>query len=397
MNSKIVIGKVFDGISITRFEDRKAVELIYEKLNPKVDTLGNIYIGRVENVVTNINAAFIEIAPKVPCYYSLKDNQNPIFTQKIGKKPICQGEQLLVQVQKEAMKTKVPTVSANLNFTGEYVVLTTGNKTIGVSKKVSNADGKALKELLVRYQSDEYGMIARTNAASAPIEEVERELQLLIQDYKTLVEYAATRTCFSCMKKAIPFYVTYIQSCQKQEITEIVVEDSEIYEEIASYMKAYNPEMYEKITLYQDCNYPLKKLYNLEGIMKEATQKKVWMKSGAYLVIEPTEALTVIDVNTGKCATKKEKQDLFFMINVEAAKECARQMQLRNLSGIIVIDFINLRDKQKMKEVLSIFNQCLKQDKIETKLVGITKLQLVEVTRKKVRKSLKESLVDSYE
>ena len=147
----------------------------------------------------------------------------------------------------------------------------------------------------------------------------------------------------------------------------------------------------EKLRLYEDALLPLHKLYSIETKLRDALKEKVWMKSGAYLVIQPTEALTVIDVNTGKCIGKKKDDKVYFKINAEAAREAARQIRLRNLSGIILIDFVNLEHKEKMQELLELFNGYLRQDPIQTTLVDMTKLQLVEVTRKKVRKPLHEA------
>ena len=167
-----------------------------------------------------------------------------------------------------------------------------------------------------------------------------------------------------------------------------------MYEEIKEFLEEHQPEDLEKLRLYSDKLLPLYKLYSIEKHVENALKERVWMKSGAYLVIQPTEALTVIDVNTGKCIDKKRDDRAYLKINIEAAKEAARQIRLRNLSGIILIDFINLSSKELMDELMEYFGKELRRDPIATTLVDITKLQLVEVTRKKIRKPFHEAFYE---
>ena len=190
--------------------------------------------------------------------------------------------------------------------------------------------------------------------------------------------------------------MTDLKNVPQEGLSEIIVEDEELYEDTKQYIQMYQPEDLEKLRLYKDQVLPLYKLYNLEKQMEKALKERVWMKSGAYLVIQPTEALTVIDVNTGKCIDKKKDDEAYLKINKEAAKEVAKQIRLRNLTGIILIDFINLSSKEFTDELLNYFEKELKKDPVATTLVDITKLQLVEVTRKKVRKPLHE-IVTAWE
>ncbi len=394
---KIVIATLPQGLCMANIEQDRVVELQFESINANPISIGDIYVGRVQKVVPSLNAAFIEVNAKTPCYYDIRKNSHPIFTHKIGKKPICESEQLLVQVEKEAVKTKAPTVSSNLNFTGTYVVLTSGNTKISVSSKIKDANRGRLQHILSEYQSEEYGLIARTNAKDASEEEVRAEIEQLIGEYKELVKKAQTRTCYTCLKKAAPSYLAFVRNMYQVGMNEILVDNETIYGELVSALQATMPEIADKIILYQDTNYSLNKKYSLEIRLEESLYKKVWMKSGAYLVIEPTEALTVIDVNSGKCVTKKNTEEQYYKINIEAAIESARQIRLRNISGIIIIDFINLKDQKKMQEVLKVLKEHLQNDRIPTKLIGVTKLQLVEITRKKTHKSIQESWREHHE
>ncbi len=392
MKRKLVITKFGEKILTTVLENDEVVELHCSDAdeNRQKAILGNIYVGKVKNIVANINAAFVEITKGVECYYAIDENENPIFTHKIGKKPLCIGDELLVQVSKEAVKTKVPTVTSNLNFTGKYAVLTTGDARIGVSAKIPKELRAQLKQVAQHYQSEQYGFIVRTNAKDVDLTVLQKELENLIQEYRQLMEIAHTRVCFSCLKHAPKQYLAELRNIYQEGLTDIIVEDESLYQDVADYLTKEQPEDLPKLRYYQDKLLPLHKLYSIEKQVEDALKERVWMKSGAYLVIQPTEALTVIDVNTGKNISKKKDETTFFKINLEAAKEAAKQIRLRNLSGIILIDFINLSDKELTEQLLTVFRKELQKDPVVTTLVDMTVLQLVEVTRKKVRKPFAE-------
>ena len=397
MNRKLIITKIEEHIVTTVLENEKIVELHMSNY-AEDDTvkLGNIYVGRVKNIVVNINAAFIEVAPGVECYYAIGENPTPIFTKKIGKKPLCIGDELLVQISKEAVKTKVPTVSSKLNLTGKYAVLTYGDTRVGASAKLAKEDKLRLIEIATEYATSEFGIIMRTNAKDTETELLHAELIKLCKEYQVLREQANTRICYSCLIGAPKEYLSELKNIYQEGLTDIIIEDKTIYVEAKAYIEKEQPEDADKLRLYEDKLLPLHKLYGIESQLTNALKERVWMKSGAYLVIQPTEALTVIDVNTGKCISKKKDDEAYLKINLEAAKEAARQIRLRNLSGIILVDFINLSKEEYMDELLRVFRQELQKDPIATSLVDVTKLQLVEVTRKKVRKPLHE-IVTAWE
>ncbi len=395
MNRKIVITKLENKTITTVFENEEAVELHCakpEELNRA--ELGNIYIGKVKNIVKNIGAAFIEIENGLECYYAISENPAPIFTHKAGKKSFSIGDELLVQISKEAVKTKAPTVTSKCEFAGKYGVLTSGDTRIGASLKLSETERQRLTELAKEYASEKYGLIMRTNAKDVEEAVLRSEIEWLISEYEKLTEAAKTRICFSCLKRAPQSYLTELKNVPKEGLTEIVVEDSGIYEETKNYLETYQPEDLEKLRLYEDKLLPLHKLYSIEKHIEHALRERVWLKSGAYLVIQPTEALTVIDVNTGKCIDKGKTDQAYLKINMEAAKEAAKQIRLRNLTGIILIDFINLSGREPAEELLAFLEKELKKDPIAATLVDITKLQLVELTRKKIRKPFHEAFYE---
>ena len=392
MNRKLVITSLEEKIITATIENDIVVELhCAEKESANaIPRLGNIYVGRVKNIVANINAAFIEIENGIECYYAIAENSTPFFTKKIGKKPLCIGDELLVQISREAVKTKAPTVTSELNFTGKYAVLTHGDTRIGASTKLSKSDKERLINIASQYKTESFGIIMRTNAKDAEEDVLNTEIVNLINEYNDIIQKAPTRTTFSCLKKAPKEYLTELKNIYQDGLTEIVVEDQGIYDEVKDYLQKEQPEDIEKLRLYYDKLLPLHKLYSIEKRLEDALKEYVWMKSGSYLVIQPTEALTVIDVNTGKNISKKKDDETYLKINLEAAREAAKQIRLRNLSGIIIVDFINMNKKEYTEQLLSEFESLLKRDPIATTLVDMTKLQLVEVTRKKVRKPLHE-------
>ncbi len=392
MTRKILIIKEEGGIWTYFIEDGEIVEI---HLTARQDAeepqaaLGNIYIGKVQNIVANIGAAFIDIGG-TSCYYDISQAPHAFFTHKMGKKALCVGDELLVQISREAVKTKAPTVSSNISLTGRYAVLTSGNTRIGVSAKLPRALRETYKERLQEWKNEEYGMIVRTNAKDMPLETVLQEISQLKSRYQKLKETAVSRSCFSCLYTVARPYLTDLKNVYVEGLSEIVVEDPELYEEILEYSHREQPEFVEKLRLYQDHQLPLGKLYSTQAVLEHALKERVWLKHGGYLVIQPTEALTVIDVNSGKCVSKKSRADAFLQMNLEAAQEIAKQIRLRNLSGIIVVDFINLEKPEEMQELLREFRKALSRDPIQTTLVDVTGLQLVEITRKKLRKPLHE-------
>lgn len=394
MNQKLIITKIENKIWTALFHNEEIVELYCANTETPKDSfsLGNIYVGKVKKILSNINAAFIEVGDGVECYYSIAENPSPIFTNKIGKKPLCIGDELLVQISKEATKTKVATVSSKLNFTGKYAVLTVGDTRIGISSKIEKGKRQALSQLAVPFVTQEYGFILRTNAKDTDSYTIETELKRLIEEYHTIRSVSKTRICYSCLKHSEKQYLTKLRDIYQNGLMEILVEDEVIYNEVKDFLRNEQPEDMESLHLYTDKHLPLHKLYRIEKRISDALKEIVWLKSGAYLVIQPTEALTVIDVNTGKCISKKQDERAVLKINTEAALEAARQIRLRNLSGIILIDFINLNNEGHMQELLEVLKYELHKDPITTTFVDVTKLQLVEITRKKVRKPLHEAI-----
>lgn len=357
--------------------------------------LGNIYIGKVKNISENIRAAFIELGSGVMCYYSMDEKAPPLFMNNKKDTRLKAGDELLVQVSREGIRGKLPCVTCDLNFPGRYLVVTAAAAPAGYSGKLSADEKKHLRKILDSSLPEDAGVIVRTNSRTASAEALQEELKRLYAILKEVKETAKSRTCYSLIHESLPEYMRVLQNVSEADLEEIVTDDRNVYEQISRYLQYYGMEQ-KMLRLYEDAVLPLSKLYALESVIKEALQEKVWLKSGAFLVIQQTEAFVSVDVNTGKYTGKKDAQETFRKINLEAAKEIARQLRIRNLSGMILIDFINLRDQDDKEELMHTLQRYLNQDPVRGNVVDITKLNIVEVTRKKIRKSLAEELREEY-
>lgn len=356
----------------------------------KKPILGNIYVGKVKDIVKNIQAAFVEIADGILCYLPLQDVKLPIYVKQARQEKLTEGDELLVQVCREAVKSKAPSVTTNLSLTGKYLVLTTGNRVLGFSARLKAADKERLKILVQAFPPHEAGLIVRTDAAQAADEEIREEYERLFKRYTYLTEQAVHRSVHACVYKSPPPYLVSALGSGSGSLAEIVTDDRELYEQMREFLLEEAPRDAGKLRLHEDGQLSLAALYRLEKGLRDALSERVWLKSGAYLVIEPTEAMTVIDVNTGKYTGGKNKQETARRINQEAAREIAVQLRLRNLSGIILADFVDMDDEEDSENLLEYMRERLKTDSMKAAAVDMTRLGLMELTRKKQKKTLAE-------
>lgn len=389
MNKRIITE--YQGHIMTAvMENDKIVSLDFDDQKPSM--LGSIYVGKVKNIVNNIEAAFVDIGCGDNCYYSLKENKHHIFLNQKTNDKLVEGDEILVQVSKEAAKTKAPIVTSQINLAGKYAVLILNSPGIGFSSKIKNkAFKKAVKEALGILPVEEYGVIIRTNAEQVAPEDISEEVMKLVFLAARVTDSAKFSACYTCVYSPVRPYIAKIRDSYSRD--ESIVTDSEIvYNQIMEEFWDSDQELCERVKKYED-SYPLMKLYSLETVLEKALSKKVWLKSGGYLYIEPTEALTVIDVNTGKFLAGKDSEKTFLKINLEAAEEIAVQLKLRNLSGIIVIDFIDMKDKEDIDTLISALKNHLRNDPVKTTFVDITPLGLAEITRQKIKKPIYELLI----
>lgn len=365
---------------------------------PEEDTeLGCIYIGKVKNIVKNINAAFVEYRPGVNGYYSLTENRNHLYTDHKVHTVLKEGDEILVQVERAAVKTKDAVLSSNLTLPGRYAVLTAKSGRLGISSKIRDRQWKeTMKNWWESRTYKNYGLILRTNAFDASPEEIFKEAENLERSFEELLSKAMCRTCLSLVYRPDSFSIRTVRDTHFSDMEEILTDSKPLFDELSRFFCGEISSGRFKVRLYEDEAFSLSALYNLDVSLDRALSKQVWLKSGGSLVIEPTEAMTVIDVNTGKNTGKKDFAETVFQTNLEAAREIAVQLRLRNISGIIIIDFIDMTDSKKQDELLKSLRSFTSFDPIPVTVVDMTALGLVEMTRKKVKKPLLEQISSTF-
>lgn len=395
-------------------EKDKFREIAFHPLSEENQVVpGIICIARVKKIAANLDAAFVDIAKGVTCYLETAHIKDAWFSKQCRSGKLTEGDELVVQITKEAIKTKYPIADTKLSLTGKYFVLTNEKRPLAISSKLSADEKERLSSQVQLFEQmrlfekeavtdtkqnagqeekrKPHSLIVRTNAAGASPEELETEYRKLLSDYQKLAATFRFRTCYSILMLPKKFYENAINHLYQEELGEIITDDKNIYEELQQ-LYAGNPDILSKIRFYENDAISLGTLYSFETQIQRAISERVWMKSGAYLIIQPTEALTVIDVNSGKNTSGKNAEEYYYKINLEAAAEISRQLRLRNISGIVIVDFINMAKEEQRKELMHQFRLSLKEDPVPVRLVDITKLGLVELTRKKERKTLLEQV-----
>ena len=400
MANQLLITKKDGAVLSVRVEDGKVAQ-IQAQPEDAGSLLGDIYVGKVRNIVKNINAAFVEYEQGKMGYLSLDAKVCPIHTDGVvsdGTRVLI-GDEIIIQIEREAVKTKPPTLSGTLNFPGKYVVLIYGERTVSISSKIKDAERKQQLRGFLRNNIDgDYGFVARTNCKDASDEKILKEIAFLKQQLENIKKFGVHRAKFNCLYHAPDAYLCDIRDSYDSLLESIITDDDEIFNRIMELAKTYQPEDIKKIKRWDNADGKLDAVYDVTKTLEHALMPKVWLKNGGYLVIQPTEALVSIDVNTGKAISKKKDvQKTFLKVNLEAATQIAKQLRLRNLSGMILIDFIDMKDADYNKQLMDRLRTEFAKDPVKTILVDMTKLGLVEVTRKKVRKSLYEQIKDAQD
>ena len=361
--TEIVITKFGDHLVSMLLKDGQPVEFQCVSEKNKVD-IGNIYIGVVKNVVKNINGAFVEFDQDETGFLSMRHRQYKA------------GDEVLVQIKKEATEEKRPMLSDQIELTGKYLVLTSDKLSVGISNKIHQKEKKQeLKEMAEPFVTQEYGFILRTEAAKANKEDVLMEADQLSAKYHEIVAKKQYRKAPHLVDTNYDALEVLVHDIKPGSIDHIVTDQEEVGEQLKE--RGYEVSL---------CSYmagDIERRYRFRHYLSEVFKRKIFMKSGGFLYIEQTEAMAVIDVNTGKSIGKKNQEAHIKKINLEAAKEAARQIRLRNLSGIIMIDFIDMKSKDDEKELLQVMQHYLNGDSKKAVAVDITKLGIMEITRKK--------------
>lgn len=394
MHRRVVITKQQireeDYLVTSLFEENRMAEVFCENLAGH-SLLENIYIGKIRRILEKIGAAFVEFAPGQVAYLPLDEVKMPFMPRRQRPGKLTEEDEIVVQVVKEAVKTKGPVVSTNISFKGNALILTSEDKTLGVSRKLDASLRRHFQELFAEKKDGRFGLVVRTNAKNYTDEQLLAEFQAIYGKFCRLEEQYGHRTCYSCLYHAPSGYIAEVRDHLSMKLEKIITDDTKVYEELYQEFQDEASITKEQIVYYQDPQLSLSALYGFKSKLEAALRERVWLRSGAYLVISPTEALTAIDVNSGRCIKGKQK-DFYLKVNLEAAEEIALQLRLRNVSGICIVDFINLDTKEEQEELARALKFYLAKDIVPTAFVGFTKLGLAEITRKKIKKPLWEQV-----
>lgn len=376
---KIVITKLNGHDFAFIFNDKNDVELIKCFTDSLID---NVYVGKITEINKGLNCAFVSIKKDQKVFVNLKDVTS--FKHKCG-------DNVLVQIKTDPLKTKLATGTFDITLCGQFSVLHAQKAEISVSRKLSSD----VKDELIRCIEnakieglDDYGLVVRTNSAlllESDINPLIDEVNELIQKMDHIVNEGEFRTLYSVLYSAPSEALNVLKDLPIDEEYSLVTDNQDVYNSIIdNKIKGFN-----NIKLYEDEYISLKNLYNLETYLNRALDKKVYLDCGGYLIIEPTEAMTVIDVNSGKAdGKKKDSSEYLFKVNKQAAIELCRQLIIRNISGVIMVDFINMSKKTDTEKLISILKDELSKDKIQASFVDMTQLGIAEITRKKTDMSL---------
>lgn len=371
-------------------EDGRLAE-IYIQPNSEKSIVGNIYLGVVEAILPGMEASFIDIGLEKNAFLfveeALSEEEADMPSLKI-ENIIKKGQDLLVQVTKEPLKGKGARVTTQIAIPGRYLVLIPYNKeTLGISRKLDEEERERLKKLAENIKPRNYGLIVRTVAEGVNVNDLKKDLKTLTKKWYTISRKIRKSKPVSLIYEEPSIEVKAARDIFNEEFSSFTIDDNKKYRQVRDFLSKTNPSLAKKVKHYNQM-LPLPDKYNLDQQVRKALNRKVWLKSGGYLSIDHTEALTAIDVNTGRYVGKKSLRQTVLQTNLEATKEIVRQVRLRDIGGIIVIDFIDMADEKDREKVFSIFNEELEKDRIKSKVIDISKIGLVEMTRKNTTESL---------
>lgn len=398
-----------DATEIAVVEGRRLVEHHVAKERDNGNQIdGNIYYGRVINVLPGMEAAFVDIGtPKNAVLYwgdvQLEDEEKDSDTDSVVKfhtKRIEQllkpGQMILCQVTKNPIGLKGARLTQEISLAGRFVVLMPGSDSAGISKRLDDHERKRLRKFIDDVKPQNCGLIVRTAAAGVSIAELQADVEQLSSKWAEIELKIKSSKGPELLYSEPHMAMRVIREELNDNYRAVIIDDHELYLLLKSYVEDFDPYLAEKISYYDVGveKLPIYEKYSIHEQLHKALDKKVWLSSGGSLIIERTEALTVIDVNTGKNVGKSSLGETVYQNNMEAAREIARQLRLRDIGGIIVIDFIDMEDKAHRDMVVSILRQALAEDKTPTQVYPISDLGLVEMTRKRIGEGLVESLSD---
>jgi ribonuclease G len=417
MAAELIINASPHESRVALLEDGTVVEVHIERQKHQ-SIIGNIYRGRAVNVLPGMQAAFVDIGLDkaaflyvTDAYSSLReyhqiwdpgwedqnglefDSGNSFSAEPLQIEDlVCGGQELLVQVSKEPLGSKGTRVTAHITLPGRYLVLMPTVNHVGVSRRIRDEmERRRLRDRVLEMRPPGTGFIVRTASEGANAEELKNDMGVLIKIWENIQRKNTTAAAPSLIYSDLNMVLRALRDILTGDVKRVVTDSKEEYERITQFVETYMPRMRCDIDLYEG-RLPIFDAYSIETELERALKRKVWLKSGGYIVIEMTEALTAIDVNTGKFVGKGNLEETILKTNLEAAKEIAYQIRLRNIGGIIIIDFIDMVKESDREMVCQVLDSALKKDRAKTNISKISELGLVEMTRKRTRESLSHIL-----
>ncbi|HSG30692.1 MAG TPA: Rne/Rng family ribonuclease [Thermodesulfobacteriota bacterium] len=408
MKNTILINRTFNETRVAYIKNGNLFELYVERTS-KPKLAGNIYKAKVGKVIPGMQAAFVNYGGDKAGFISAEDVYSDSFENifleqqddlEDGQLPsyliqdvLTEGQDILVQILKNPSGGKGAKLSSNIALPGKYLVLLAMVDFVGVSKKIEDTEERErLIEILKEIKPENIGVIARTVSMGIGKQLLENDLAQLQQTWELIKNKSEKHNAPVQLYEEPPLYIKTIRDLVTDS-TEVLVDDRDYYQKITEFIENNFPNFDIKLQLYEEKT-PLFTKYDLEQEIQKLFEKKIWLESGGYLIIEEAEALTVVDVNTGKYLDGENQNDTIFHINKEAAIETAKQIKLRNLVGIIVIDFIDLKDTDKTNEIYNLFIDEMKDDKARTVVHEMSQFSVVQLTRQKLRESIMEYLTN---
>jgi ribonuclease G len=412
MKREILISATPQETRVAILEDDTLVELMVDR--PDTERIvGDIYLGSVQAVLPGIQAAFVDIGMEKAAFLHASDvspetngadddaddeeDEEERDRRKYApiQDLIQKGERKLVQVSKEPISTKGARVTTHISLPGRFLVYMPGSRHIGVSRKIQEREERSRLRTIAKGVVPEGagGVIIRTVGEELTREKFEREFNTLHGTWKKIQKKAKSARPPSLIHREAKLTSGIIRDVFTDKVDKLIIDSKDVYNEVRQYLRAIDPELMERVQLYSD-PVPLFDVHGIEDSIREAFQRRVDLPSGGYIIIEPTEALVSIDVNTGRYTGKKDPEKTILKTNVDAAREVARQLRLRDIGGIIVCDFIDMETRANQERVLQELRQYLSRDRARTRAFQVSELGLVEMTRQRVRPSLYHSMTE---
>ena len=380
-------------------EDDLLSELYVERTTEE-KYLGNIYKGRISNIEPSIQAAFVDFGREVNGFLHASDVMPAYSRAPAGEREdigamLVKGQEILVQITKDQIRTKVPTVTTYISLPGRYLVLMPSINKCGVSKKITSEEERQKLRALLKDLNPPAGMgyIIRTAGIDRSREELARDLDYLLNLWKAILEKVRTQESPATIYKESDLVIRSIRDLFTGDIEEVIIDDYEVYTRAKEFLAAVMPRHTEGVKFYPGPT-PLFHKYNVERQIVGLQARRVPLKSGGSLIIEQTEALVAIDVNSGKFKGEKNLEETAYRTNKEAASEIARQVRLRDLGGLIVCDFIDMRESKHRTSVERSLRSHLRRDRARVRVARMSRFSLIEMTRQRVRESLKRTTYD---